>query len=40
MTKATRAHLANVKAARKAGNRKLARMFMRFARAAQMRGAK
>lgn len=38
LTKAARAHLKNAKAARAHGNRRLARMFIRFARAAVVRG--
>ena len=37
LNKNARSHLANVKAARKHGNRRLARKFLRFARAAQAR---
>ena len=40
ITKTVRAHLNNAKAARRNGNRRLARAFLRFARAAQTRGAK
>lgn len=37
LTKTVRAHLNNAKAARRHGNRRLARTFLRFARAAQAR---
>ncbi len=39
LTKTARAHLANAKAARKHGNRRLARTFLRFARAAMGRAS-
>lgn len=38
LTKTARAHLANAKAARKHGNRRLARTFLRFARQSMARG--